>query len=386
MSVFEQLAAATGRATFIDHHVHPPQREHQVTLAEFRRPWTESSNPRTVERSVPDSLAYRMMVRELAALLDVESQGTAVVGARNKLDRATYQRILAEDVNLGICLADDLFQQEQSVPVAEWSAELGRTVRRLVRVEAFIEQRTADCNTLDQAFEALDAELQAKVGSEIVGLKTIIGYRTGFEIQPPNQLLERRARDAYARLREDRRAGRTVRIEQPDLANLLIWRSLELAASYGLPVQFHVALGDEDIVLRQNDPTLLRAIFEEPAFQDVPVVLLHCYPFHRQAGYLASLYPNVYVDLGLTIPLVGPAAPRVLAETLELTPMSQLLASSDGHGLPEFQWFAVRLWRRAIASVFAEYVEAGALSIDESETTAEAILGGTSCFIYSLAV
>jgi predicted TIM-barrel fold metal-dependent hydrolase len=35
-------------------------------------------------------------------------------------------------------------------------------------------------------------------------------------------------------------------------------------------------------------------------------VLLHsAYPYTRQAGYLASVYPNVYVDFGLVFPLIS---------------------------------------------------------------------------------
>ena len=134
-------------------------------------------------------------------------------------------------------------------------------------------------------------------------------------------------------------------------------RALEAAAPLGLPMQFHVAFGDDDIVMTQNDPTLMRALFAHEPFRAVPLVLLHCYPFHRQAGYLASTYPNVYADLGLTIPIVGPGAANVLAETLELCPTRQLLASTDGHMEPEFQWFSIFVWRWALARVLGQYVE-----------------------------
>ncbi len=29
-----------------------------------------------------------------------------------------------------------------------------------------------------------------------------------------------------------------------------------------------------------------------------PIMLLHCYPFQREAGFLANVFPHVYMDLG----------------------------------------------------------------------------------------
>jgi predicted TIM-barrel fold metal-dependent hydrolase len=49
-------------------------------------------------------------------------------------------------------------------------------------------------------------------------------------------------------------------------------------------------------------------------------VLLHCYPFVREAGWLAHVYGNVYFDLSLTIPHVSRPA-VALAEALELAPV-----------------------------------------------------------------
>ena len=47
---------------------------------------------------------------------------------------------------------------------------------------------------------------------------------------------------------------------------------------------------------------------------DSPVLLLHCYPFHREAGYLAQVFSHVYVDAGLATHNLGARAPALLAE------------------------------------------------------------------------
>jgi hypothetical protein len=71
---------------------------------------------------------------------------------------------------------------------------------------------------------------------------------------------------------------------------------------------------------------------------------------HRQAGWLASVYPNVFFDLSLTIPHVArPAA--VLAEAIELAPLSKLLYASDAVRTPELYLLAAVWWRDALAAV-----------------------------------
>ena len=98
---------------------------------------------------------------------------------------------------------------------------------------------------------------------------------------------------------------------------------------------------------RSRDPGLLKPLIER--FDTTPFVLLHCYPFVREAGWLAHVYPNVYFDLSLTIPHVSrPAA--ALGEALELAPVSKLLYASDAARTPELYLLAATWWRDALAA------------------------------------
>ncbi len=126
----------------------------------------------------------------------------------------------------------------------------------------------------------------------------------------------------------------------------------------------------------------MRALLKHEPFRSVPIVLLHCYPYHRTAGYLASLYPNVYVDLGLTIPIAGHGSAQILAETLEMTPVEQLLASTDGHMTPEFQWFGVHVWRWALEKVLAELVADDVIGASEALGVATAVMHDNTRRIY----
>ena len=82
-------------------------------------------------------------------------------------------------------------------------------------------------------------------------------------------------------------------------------------------------------------------------------MLLHCYPFIREAGWLAHVYGNVWFDLSLTIPHVSRPA-EALREALELSPVSKLLYASDAARTPELYLLAAKWWREALAEVLSE--------------------------------
>jgi predicted TIM-barrel fold metal-dependent hydrolase len=130
----------------------------------------------------------------------------------------------------------------------------------------------------------------------------------------------------------------------------LIWTGL----ASGRPLQLHTGFGDPDEDLRRSDPALLTDFLRATVDAGTPVLLLHCYPYHRHAAYLANVFPHVYLDIGLTVPHVGQRAAAVLAETLELAPFHKLLYSSDAYGLAELYLLAAASFREALAVVLEQ--------------------------------
>ena len=106
--------------------------------------------------------------------------------------------------------------------------------------------------------------------------------------------------------------------------------------------------GDRDIDLHRCNPLLLTALLRaiEPA--GVPVMLLHNYPYHREANYLAQVFPHIYMDAGLATHNLGHRATALIAECLELVPFGKFLYSSDGFGLPKLHYLGAVLFARAV--------------------------------------
>jgi predicted TIM-barrel fold metal-dependent hydrolase len=157
------------------------------------------------------------------------------------------------------------------------------------------------------------------------------------------------------------------------------------AAEAGLPIQFHVGLGDRDLDLHRVDPMLLLGLLRQPPIQRVPVLLLHCYPFHRQAGYLAHVFPHVYADVGLAVNYVGARAAAVLAESLELIPFAKVLYSSDAYGLAELHYLGAVLFRRAVDEVVGGWLTAGLWSAPDARRVAGMAAAGNAERVYGRA-
>ncbi len=234
------------------------------------------------------------------------------------------------------------------------SALVGGPAYEIVRLEQVAESLHGAVTAAGFA-AAFQSLLESRCAGA-VGVKSIAAYRTGLDLSA--------SRPSHAEVAVA--AGRWLagprRLASPVLQAFLVWCGVDL----GLPVQFHVGLGDSDVDLRRCDPLLLTGLIRAIEPTGVPVMLLHNYPFHREAGYLAQVFPHVYMDLGLATHNLGDRATVVLAEALELAPFGKFLYSSDAFGLAEFYYLSAVLFRRGLSRVFEDGVADGAWTADDA--------------------
>jgi predicted TIM-barrel fold metal-dependent hydrolase len=183
-----------------------------------------------------------------------------------------------------------------------------------------------------------------------------------------------------------RDSGPPIRLGAKPLNDWVLLTALEAVAQRGVPMQLHTGFGDPDLDLRLANPLHLRLLLEDPAFRRVPFVLLHAaYPFAREAGFLAAVYPNVHVDFGLAVPLLSRAGMRfAVSSLLELSPLSKIMASTDAHVIPELFCLGARWGRGVLAEVLEETVRDGDLTAHEAEDAGAAILQGNAARLYGL--
>jgi len=226
----------------------------------------------------------------------------------------------------------------------------GATAHEIVRLERVAEDVVAAGVGADGFADAVRSALATRTASA-VGVKSIAAYRTGLDLDPERPP-EAAVTAAAGRWLGARGPG-PPRIADETLQRFLIWCGVDL----GLPVQFHVGYGDSDVDLDRCNPLLLTPLLRAIQPTGVPVMLLHNYPYHREAGYLAQVFPNVYVDAGLATHNLGRRAPALLAEALELAPFGKFLYSSDAFGLPELYYLGAVLFRRALSDFLAAGLE-----------------------------
>jgi predicted TIM-barrel fold metal-dependent hydrolase len=227
------------------------------------------------------------------------------------------------------------------------AAASGGRAHEVVRLESVAEQVRAGAGR-DYADE-FGARL-AKATRRAVGVKTILAYRCGFDID-----LSRPDWHTVVDAAEKWISAGTPRLTDP----VLLRHGLHTAVELGLPIQIHTGYGDRDLDLDRANPVRLLDFLRLPEVARVPVMLLHCYPYHREAGYLAQAFTNVYFDVGLGLNHAGVRAAAIVAESFEVAPFAKQLYSSDAWGPPELHFLGATLWRRAIAEVFGRWVADG---------------------------
>ena len=127
-------------------------------------------------------------------------------------------------------------------------------------------------------------------------------------------------------------------------------------------VTVHVGYGDADVDLHRCDPLLLTGLLRATRASGVPILLLHNYPFHRQAAYLAQVFEHVFADVGLITHNAGFRAPAILAEMLELVPFGKLLFSTDAFGLAELYHLGTALFRQGLSDFLRSTLDADAMT------------------------
>src|SRR3954453_17023584 len=178
-------------------------------------------------------------------------------------------------------------------------------------------------------------------------------------------------------LARDRGSG-GWRLDDQVLVRHLLWTAVDL----GLPIQFHIGYGDAAIRMHRVDPSLLTDWLH---LHRTPVMLLHTWPFHRQAGYLASVHPHVHHDVSLILHNVGRGrGAAVLAEAMEVAPFTKLLYSSDAYGLAELYHLAATGFRAALGQVLEERVASGEWSAADARRIAGLVAAGNARRVYAL--
>ncbi|OMO73719.1 Amidohydrolase 2 [Corchorus olitorius] len=304
-------------------------------------------------------------LREIAELYGTKSSLDAVEQYRNSVGLQAIGSKCFEAAGISAILIDDGLKLDKKHDI-QWHKQFVPYVGRILRIERLAE-------------EILDGEMP--VANEIVGLKTIAAYRSGLEINPHVS-----KQDAEIGLSEVLHSGKPVRITNKSLIDHILTRSLEVALQFNLPLQIHTGFGDTDLDLRLSNPLHLRNLLEDKRFSGCRIVLLHAsYPFSKEASFLASVYPQVYLDFGLAIPKLSVHGMiSSVKELLELAPIKKVMFSTDAYATPETYYLGAKRAREVVFSVLRDACIDGDLSIVEAIEASKDIFAQNAIQLYKL--
>ncbi|WP_163723359.1 amidohydrolase family protein [Mycolicibacterium psychrotolerans] len=346
------LADHLRTVTLIDHHVHGTFTE-AVDRATFEFSINEGSNDPVpswmTQFDSPLGLSIRRWCAPLLGL-PPRADGEEYWKRRCEFGPDELATSMLPAAGVSRWIVDTGFKGDRITSHGRLAELAGGQSSEIVRLERVAEDLLEDGTAPEDFPDAMRAALaRAADDPVVVGTKTIVAYRTGFDIDwsvPTDADVVTRARELLAR-------PGAPRIDDP----VLIAFGVHEAAAHGLPIQVHVGFGDRDLDLHRCDPLLLLPLLR--SMPTVPVLLLHCYPFHRQAGYLAQAFDHVNFDVGLAINYLGPRSTGLVAEALDTAPFAKQLYSSDAFGPPELHVLGSVLWRRAMGLVLGEWARTG---------------------------
>ena len=365
----------------LDNHCHSLLRAQPQDDAAFRIHLTESYYPEIARDHVPHSLFYLWAIRELAAFLGCEPTPDAVHATRRERGVERLTREIVQRANFRGWLVDTGYGTDTTLSLDELRGFVPCDIREILRLEPLIERLIVDATGFDEFLEAYRAALADLRGSGYVGMKSVIAYRSGLQLEAFDRAA---AKAAFDELHPAAMRDGKLRIESKALLDFLIVAAVEESARQDVPIQFHTGLGDPDLDLTKVDPAAMRLIFSD-TYRGAPIVLLHAgYPYVRSLAYLAAMFPNVYADLGEVNLFVAGEVPGIVRELLGLAPASKILFSTDASLVPELYWLGARAGRRALARVLDEHVTDGLIDQDAALAMAEQILWRNAERLYRL--
>nr|WP_280698112.1 amidohydrolase family protein [Kitasatospora sp. GP82] len=341
---------------------------------------TESDRPPAAGTTPFDSALGLAVRRWCPPVLGLSAHAPAAeyIARRRELGATEATARLLEAAGLSVCLVDTGLTAAAGhslLPLTELAAVAGAEVREVIRLESIAERVTA---TAEGWSRALRAALETACAGA-VAVKSVLAYRHGLAVPPEPPTEAEVARAAAGWLR-----GPRTRLADPVLLARLLWTAVDVCAGAGLPIQLHTGFGDPDLRLHRADPALLTDFIRAAEPSGVPLVLLHCYPYHRQAAWLAASFPNVYADIGLTVSYTGTRAAQVLGEVLELAPFGKVLFSTDAYGLPELYLVGAAQYRHSLGRLLADWRADGACSAADAARIERMVSADNSRRLYRL--
>lgn len=319
----------------------------------------------------------RVMMTAINDLYGIEELNDSTVEILSSKIRDAYQGDWFNHVLRDRCRIEYLVQEEDFLGYnsnyirytdrfSQWI-----TIRSKFTVDSLAACQLEPIFTFNHFTKSLEKGFSEAVRMGMMGAKINVAYERTLKFEKTS---ERAAKRVFKTLKNGNESFKISMEKAKPLQDYMLFRLLDLARDYQVPVAFHTGLqAGAGNYLENSDPSLLTNLFIE--YPEVNFVLYHgSYPFGGELSVLAKTFRNVYLDMNWTYSISPSYAARYLAEWLETVPVSKIMAFGGDQRSVENTYGELMVAREVIAEVLIEKVRKGYFTESEAKDVARMIL------------
>ena len=316
----------------------------------------------------------KVLVNQLAQKFGCEADAEAVVRERNKLtsrDGYGYAKSLYEEANIIGEVVDD------GAPFGSHELDcFPAKIYRLFQMDPLYRKLLADCPSYPELMTSFDTIVRDRLAEGFIGIKSHV-----LELCSSPRIVEADEAEAafMAAKLGDRSAFETVYLS-------VFEHVLEMTQELDFTVHIHTGCtGNPNDLRNRTDPYAMEPILRDHRYYAAHIVFLHGNPpdFGHDA-WVCHAYPNVWMDLGWSLPWLSMNMEAILEEVLSMAPHSKIMFGTGQHDHAEMAWLAARIAKSSLASVMESQVKRGLLSEAQAVETAEQLLYKNALRLYKL--
>lgn len=343
---------------------------------------TQNASKKLAQYYAKNTVAYRVFLKEISTFFSCGRSLEDVIKARNS--RATvfdaHVKALMEDANIETLVVDN--GAKEICEVDKFAKLFPGKIEKTFRLETLIQGLLESSENFESLLLSFDEALKSAVEiDKCVAFKSVIAYRSGLDVTNVDAVEAKQDFDN----REDRIEWFGPYVKR--VRDFLLRRALILSIDLKVPVLIHTGLGDTDIQASKCNPAFLAELLKDEAISPARVLLIHGgYPYTIEAGWLANVLPNVYLELSSSLPpFLEPAvSANRYGELLRWVPIPKLIYGSDGSEFPEILWYYAKMAKRSMGKALAELVEEDIFSVNEALEQGENIFSNNARTLFGI--
>ena len=316
---------------------------------------------------------FKVLINQLAGKFGCEADPEAVIRERNARtvkDGYGYAKSLYEESNIIGEMVDD------PAPFGDPALNCFPTkIYRLFQMDPFCTKLLQTCASYSEMKAAFDAGVRERLAEGFVGLKSHV-----LELcSSPLRIVDD---DEAAGCFDEARQGDKIAYETVYMA--LFEHALEMTQELNFTVHIHTGCTGNPSELRtRTDPYAMEPILRDHRFYNSRIVFLHGNPpdFGHDA-WVCHAYPNVWMDLGWSLPWLSMNMEAILEQVLAMAPHSKIMFGTGQHDHAEVSWLAAKIAKSSLENVMEKQVKRGLLSEKQAIETAEMLLYKNALRLY----